>query len=143
MTLPYNPTTEEGRGFLVPIFKAMGHLHIVTTATGYEWPITAEIARSNLAHALDHLGHFDLDTDVLSKQMIKYIKDWRTQINDLRAILQTMENQDPETIVNRESLGEARDTIKTVEQQTWALLSLLDIELLGWPEGATDAGRKP
>lgn len=143
MTLPYNPTTENGRGFLVPLFKAMAHVHVVTIATGYEWPITVEIGRSNIDHAMTHLNDFEIDAGVLSKAAVKNIKDWKKQVNDLRTILQDLENQDPETTINKESLGAARDSMKTLEQQTWALLSSLDIELLGWPEGATDAGRKP
>ena len=143
MTIPYNPTTDDGTGFLVPIVKAMSHLHIVTVATGYEWPINAEVARGNLDHAIAHLDGMADTEQIISKPLVKHIKDWRNQLTALRDSLQHLEGQDPEATVTKDNLEGDRDRLKVMEQQTWALLALLDQDLLGWNAGQTDAGRNP
>lgn len=145
MAIPYAPTTDEGTGFLVSLFKAAHHMHNITVATAYGWKITVEQARAEIDHITGHANEalrvINEETPIIAEQSLAYIRDWHEQTQaQIRAKLTELENANPAKELPKGK--EFRESLKTLEQQTWALLAFLDQDLLGLPE-VPDAGRKP
>ena len=143
MPIPYTPTTDNGTGLLVPLFKALHHFHNITVATAMGWKITAEQARAELEHITQHMNDINivLDTGVCAEQTIAYIRDWYEQTQDeVRTKLTELDNADPKKELPKGK--EFRESLKAIETQGWALLSYVDADLMGHTE-VPDAGRKP
>lgn len=143
MSIPYNPTSDDGAGFLVPLFKAAHHLHVAVIASGKEWPITNEEVRSEIDHAISHAGQIGDGVEVLSTTMREHVADWIAQVTALRDDAHKLEQKDAQAQFTAAATNKLRDQLKSIATQTWALLSLFDIELLGYAPERTDAGRKP
>ena len=141
MTAEYTPTTDNGTGFLVPILKAVQHIHNIALATGLELPMTIEVARSELDHAIVHANDVATIGDIVTRKTHTNINHWIAHVRDAQSHLAKLEGADPDTVITKDNLGEARDALKAIETEAWALLSSLDIELLGWAPERTDAGR--
>lgn len=145
MAIPYAPTTDGGTGLLVSVFKAAHHMHNVTVATAYGWKITAEQAQAEIEHITPHLDEalrtVNEEDPIISEQSLAYLRDWHDQATTvIRDRLDALAKEDPEKALPKGK--EFREPLKTVEQQTWALLAFLDQDLLGSME-VPDAGRKP
>lgn len=143
MAIPYAPTTEDGTGFLVSLFKAAHHMHNVTVATAYGWKITAEQAKAEIDHIMRHadIANEAISEAIVSEQTGIYFRDWLDQTRgEVRTKLTELETQDPAKELPKAK--EFRESLKILEQQTWALLAHVDQDLLGW-EDVPDAGRKP
>ena len=144
MAIPYNPTTDAGTGFLVPLFKAVHHVHNVVVASGFGWPMTVEQARTELDHAIGHLNDGLRDTQgIVSAVTWGYLTGYRDLIDTLRDGIAITEDVTLDTVLDAETLGDFRDTLKDFERQSWALLCALDVELLGWNPDECDPGKLP
>lgn len=139
MTLAYAPTTDLGRGLVPPLVKAWTHALVVYSAGVHNWPITNAEARAELEHAVAHLTDLNRaieQSDWLSENTVTALAEWHSALTDLLESIPTEPRDDGLT-------DEVQTAIRTFGQQTFALLSILDNELLGLDATQTDPGRLP
>ena len=139
MTIPYNPRTDHGAGFLPVVARIVMFESGVFLAATNDWPMNVETARASLDRALEHARTVDAFLPYVSGTTRQYLDDWRTETVALRDAIRTAEQRDPDA-----QLGEAeKDLVKTHAEQTWALMSYLDRDLIGLTDADTDPGRTP
>lgn len=138
MTIPYAPTTVRGVGFLPCLVRATHKALHVVAAVSMEWPITAEQAKAELQLAMESLNTIQTLGKVLSDEATNHLNDWLVQTQSLSTLLGGLEAVDPE--MNIDTLTQP---LKDYLTQTWALLSIMDKELLGLDDTQTDPGQRP
>jgi hypothetical protein len=139
MAIPYNPQSDHGRGFLPVIARIVMFESGVFLAATNEWPMNVETARANLDRALEHARTVDAFLPYVAGTTRQYIDDWREQTATLRDSFRVTEGQDPEA----QMTAAQKDLVKAHAEQTWALMSYLDRDLIGLTDADTDPGRTP
>ena len=139
MTLPYNADSEHGRGFFPVFARIIQFVTLIVGAIGYEWPITVEQARANLQRVSERAATLAPWLDAFSTDARKAYDDWLAQAIAITEVLRTAENAQADAVLNDGLKGQMKEFI----QQTWALMSLFDRELLGLSADQTDPGRAP
>lgn len=135
MTLPYNPTTDYGAGFLPLLNRATGHALFVIGARLHDWPMTTEQAHAELTEAINHINALQVNAGLLSTAGREAIENWKTTLQGLVNELAPHVNTNPDARLMADMV--------TYAQQTYALLAILDTELLDLAPPHTDAGRLP
>lgn len=139
MAIPYNPTTDHGKGFLPLLARAVMFQSGVYIAVHNGWPMNVETARASLDIAIEHARNVGNFLPYVAGTTREYIDDWKRQTEILRDSFRITEGQDPEALFT----DAQKDLVKQHAQQTWALMTYLDLDLIGMPDDLTDPGRTP
>lgn len=137
--LVYNPTSTDGTGFLVPLFKSIHHIDAILSAIGLGFPVKTEQARAEFDHSLAHLAGLTNTLPFLSDNGRTYIEEWKDGTTALRDKLRDLEAAAPGDEVTEAMREEMRPHIKL----TWQLLAEMDGELLGLEATERDPGTLP
>jgi hypothetical protein len=138
MTIAITPRTERGTGFVLPVGKAIAHLLVVVNAITREWPMTIEEAAAELNETAEHLNDLNFNRDLISTDTNAAIDAWRDQIREALATVQANALSAPDG-----SLAEVAPRLAQIATDTWTLLTVIDRELTGLSDAATDPGHRP
>lgn len=141
MALAYAPRTDTGTGFLVPMLKAAMRPMYIFGAIANSWPMTLEMAQGDMQDARARttvLGGGDLS--LLSEAGQAAVREWSATLDTVLTELQSAITDNGLEANVTEALV---PSLVACQQQAWALLSLMDTELLGYTDDQTDPGRRP
>ena len=136
--IPFNPTTDYGKGILPPLVRAITHAMFVVGASFHNWPMTVEQAHRELSEAGNHLRQMPDLTAILSADSAAYVASWQAHTSDLSKKIAAENAKNPD-----ETIAGLRADIKTYSEATFGLLSKLDEDLCGLTPTQTDPGRLP
>lgn len=140
MVLGIEPRTERGTGLVLPVGKAIAHLHTVVNALARQWPITNEEAAAELAEVAEHIHDATAVEDLLSTTAFDALNEWKTNIATALASARQTATAAPEDAAAESDIA---TTVAAIATQSWPMFTLLDRELTGLSNADTDPGRLP